>query len=183
VAEHINRRFFNVIHLLSQSIPIIAIQASLLEIGGRKSLFFAKVLDTYEEIDDGSSLDDRSYNREYWVKRARWTVETADELVTLTQAIFGEPTLNYLKCYVAVSVGGNNYMWLHKRSANKSLLGFRISQSLQNEAAELLDTNNITYVKKPKLFRITVDRELIQKQSELFRSIAVLVKRTWQGDS
>ena len=30
VAEHINRRFFNVIHLLSHSIPIIAIQATLL---------------------------------------------------------------------------------------------------------------------------------------------------------
>src|SRR6266516_3318681 len=46
VAEHINRRFFNVIHLLSHSIPIIAVQASLLEIAGRRSLFLSKILDT-----------------------------------------------------------------------------------------------------------------------------------------
>ena len=39
VAEHINRCFFNVIHLLSHSIPIIAIQASLLETDGKRSLF------------------------------------------------------------------------------------------------------------------------------------------------
>ena len=69
VAEHINRRFFNVIHLLSHSIPIVAIQVALLQANGKKTLFFTKVLDTFEEIDDGTSLEDKTYNREYWVKR------------------------------------------------------------------------------------------------------------------
>lgn len=183
VAEHINRRFFNVIHLLSQSIPIIAVQASLLDVAGQRSLFFSKVLDTYEEIDDGTSLDDRTYNREYWTKRSRWTLEAADALLALTQPVFGEATLNYLKYYVAVSVGGNNYFWLHKRSSNKSLLGFRISQSLQSEAAELLDAKNIAYVKKPKSIRITVDRDMIAGDPNLVRSLAELVKRTWRGES
>jgi hypothetical protein len=32
VAEHINRRFFNVIHLLSHSIPIVAVQVSMLNV-------------------------------------------------------------------------------------------------------------------------------------------------------
>jgi hypothetical protein len=64
VAEHINRRFFNVIHLLSHSIPIIAIQVSILAAYDKKSLSFTKVLDTYEEIDDGVSLtEDRIYTR------------------------------------------------------------------------------------------------------------------------
>lgn len=183
VAEHINRRFFNVIHLLSQSIPIIAVQASLLNVAGQRSLFFSKVLDTYEEVDDGTSLDDITYNRDYWTKRSRWTLDAADVLLTLTQPVFGEATLNYLKYYVAVSVGGNNYLWLHKRSSNKSLLGFRISQSLQTEAAELLDAKNITYVKKPKAIRITVDHDMIAGDPDLFRSLAELVKRTWRGDN
>jgi len=50
VAEHINRRFFNVIHLLSNAVPIIAIQASLVESNGTKSLFFTTVLNTYEGL-------------------------------------------------------------------------------------------------------------------------------------
>ncbi len=54
VAEHINRRFFNVIHLLSHSIPIIAVQVSMLIANGKKSISFTKVLDTYEEVDDGT---------------------------------------------------------------------------------------------------------------------------------
>ena len=180
VAEHINRRFFNVIHLLSHSIPIIAVQASLLEVNGRKSLFFTKVLDTFEEIDDGTSLDDKTYNREYWVKRAKWTLEAAESLLNMTRPIFGEPVLNYVKYYVAITVAGYNYMWLHKRSQSKSLLGFRMAQSLQEETAGLLDAQNITYVRKPKKFLVTVDRELIEKNAETFSAVAALVTKSWE---
>lgn len=182
VAEHINRRFFNVIHLLSHSIPIIAIQVALLQANGKKTLFFTKVLDTFEEIDDGTSLDGKTYNRDYWVKRAKWTLETSETLLGLTQDIFFEPTLNYVKYYVAVMVSGNNYFWLHKRSANKSLLGFRMSQALQDEAAALLDGSNISYVKKPKRFLITVDKSMIEKNSEVLRAVAALVKKTWEAN-
>src|SRR5205809_346990 len=61
VAEHINRRFFNVIHLLSHSIPIIAIQAALLQCHEKKSLFFSKILDTYVEVDDGMAVEEHTY--------------------------------------------------------------------------------------------------------------------------
>ena len=46
VSEHINRRFFNVIHLLNHSISIIAVQVSMLTAHEKKSLSFIKVLDT-----------------------------------------------------------------------------------------------------------------------------------------
>ena len=49
VAESITRRFFNVIQLLSYSIPIIAIQVSIVESPTGRTLFFTKVLDTYED--------------------------------------------------------------------------------------------------------------------------------------
>lgn len=182
VAEHITRRFFNVIHLLSNSIPIIAIQVSLLEVGGKRSLFFTKVLDTFEEIDDGTSLDNTTYNRDYWTKKAKWTLDAAETLLGITSSIFTQPSLNYVKHYVGINVSGYNYMWLHKRSQNKSLLGFRMSQSLQDEAASLLDSNTISYVKKPKKFLITVDRQMIEKHKEVFQTVAGMVKRTWEVD-
>lgn len=180
VAEHINRRFFNVIHLLSHSIPVIAVQASMLEVNGKRSLFFTKVLDTFEEIDDGTSLDDKNYNREYWTKRAKWTLEAAESLLNITKSVFTDSVLNYVKYYVAITVAGYNYMWLHKRSQNKSLLGFRMVQSLQDEIASLLDAHNITYVRKPKKFLITVDKEMIEKNHEVFTAIATLVKKSWE---
>lgn len=79
VAEQITRRFFNVIHILSHCVPIIAIQVALIEVNGVKSLFFTKILDTFEEIDDGSSTIEVEVNRDFWNKKARWTAETADQ--------------------------------------------------------------------------------------------------------
>jgi hypothetical protein len=181
-AEHINRRFFNVIQLLSHSIPIIAVQASLIQTNGGKSLFFTKVLDTFEEIDDGLTSEDKTYNRDYWMDKAKWTVETADALLSCTQDVFDQPALNYLKFYVAITVSGNNYFWLKKRSMNKSLLQFRMSESFQDEASGLLDSNNISYVKKPRAFRMTVDKQMVEKNKVVLRSIAGLVKKTWQAD-
>ena len=131
VAESITRRFFNVIHILSHSIPIIAIQVALIENNGKKSLFFTKVLDTFEEVDDGSSIIDIEVNRDFWIKKAKWTVDTADVLLNLIKDELKEPRLSYVKNYVAINVGRNNYFWLHKRSGNKSLVGFRIELTLQ----------------------------------------------------
>jgi len=182
VAEHINRRFFNVIHLLSHSIPIIAVQVSLLQLGDVKTLSFSKVLDTYEEVDDGTSTDNITYNRDYWIKKSKWTLETAETVLITAGVIFNEPTLNYVKNYVGINVSGYNYMWLHKRSNNKSLLCFRISPSLQDAAGKLLDDKTISYIKKPKRFHITVDNSMIANNNELFKSLAELVKKTWESD-
>lgn len=181
VAEHINRRFFNVIHLLSHSIPIIAVQVAMLNINGRKSIFFSKVLDTYEEVDDGTSNEAVRVTREDWSRKAKWTLDAADALLNITSSVLGQPSLNYLKAYVAITVDGNNYMWFHKRTSNKSILNFRMAQSLQDEAAALLDKKNITYVRKTKTIKITVDKEMIERNEDLFRSIAALIKKSWQG--
>jgi hypothetical protein len=175
VAERINRRFFNVIHLISHSIPIIAIQTSLLTANGTKSLFFSKILDTYEEVDDGTSLDDKIYNRDYWSTRAHWTLDTADVLFSLTQRVF-EGSINYLKSYIAITSGGNNLFRLHKRSLNKSLLIFRIANSLQDRVASLLDSKNITHVRRPKGFAIVIDKALIEANTDVFNEIASLLK-------
>ncbi|MGE9010569.1 hypothetical protein ACO2JO_18445 [Leptospira interrogans] len=181
VAEHINRRFFNVIHLLSHSIPIIAVQVAMLSINGKKSVFFTKVLDTYEEVDDGTSIEAVRVTREDWARKARWTLDAADALLNVTSSVLEHPTLNYLKAYVAITVDGNNYMWFHKRTSNKSILNFRMAQSLQDEAAALLDKQNITYVRKTKTIKITVDKEMVERNEDLFRSIAALIKKSWQG--
>ena len=108
------------------------------------------------------------------------TISAVDGM--LTQSILKEQTLSYVKSYIAINVAGNNYLWLHKRSQGKSLLGFRMSLSLQDDDATLLDSRKITYVRKPKRFLLTVDKEFVETHAEVFKSIAGLVKMTWEGD-
>jgi hypothetical protein len=180
VAERINRRFFNVIHLLSYSIPIIAVQASLLAANGGMTLHFTKLLNTYEEVDDGSSLENRNFNRDYWSQKAKWTLDVADSLLNATANTFSSPTMTYAKGYVAIMVDGYIHMRLFKRSMGKSLLELRIGEPLQERAAELLSSNAITYVRKPKAFLITVDDDMIKRNSDLVERLAALIKQSWE---
>jgi hypothetical protein len=183
VAESITRRFFNVIHILSHSVPIIAIQASLVEVAGRRSLLFTKVLDTYEEVEDGSTGPEIEVNREFWNKKARWTAETADVLLATVKPELPTSQLSYVKNYVAVNVGRNNYLWLHKRSSNKSLLGFRIAAHLADDAQHVLDDAKISFTRKPKFIYITIDAATISGNPDAFRKLAVLVRRSWDKDA
>jgi hypothetical protein len=125
----------------------------LFAIDGKKRLFFTTVLDTYEEIEPPGTTERGNYHREYWVKKAKWTLDAADALLNVTSSTLREPVLNYLKNYVAITADGNNYMWLHKRTADKSLLISRIDQSLQDEAAAILDAGSVAHVRKTKSVR------------------------------
>lgn len=57
------------------------------------------------------------------------------------------------------------------RIETKSFLLARINQSLQDEAAAILDGKNITYVRKTKTVRLLVDKEMIEK-TRTFKSLA-----------
>jgi len=179
VAESITRRFFNVIQLLSHSIPIIGVQVNMIESEGHKAIHFSKILDTYEEPDDGTG-DGEVYDEAFWKKKAPWTIEAARALLDCIGDIFESPTIRYVKNYVAFTVLGNNYFWFHKRSAKKSLLGFRISDDHLDEVSQLLDEQNISVVQKRNRFKITTDAEFVTKNREMLRQIAEYVKKTWQ---
>lgn len=179
VAESITRRFFNVIQLLSHSVPIIAVQVNLLETGGQHILHFSKVLDTYEEPDDGTG-DGETYDELFWKKKSPWTIDTARSLVEVVGDVFDSPTIRFVKNYVAVTVLGNNYFWFHKRSAHKSLLGFRITDDDVDTVSKMLDEAEIAFVQKRGRFRITCDAEFMRKNQPLLHKISGFVKTTWQ---
>src|SRR5688500_11233764 len=181
IAENINRRFFNVIHLLSNSIPIIAIQASLVESSGVKSLFFTTVLDTYEELDDGTAVEEQNYDKEFWNKKARWVTEAAEALLPIASRHFESPLLRYLKQYISISSGSYNRVWFHKRTSPKALLKMKITSPMQDEAAALLDSAGIGYIKKPMSFRVTIDKRTIDSKSDVLEKLMELVKRSGEN--
>jgi hypothetical protein len=54
-----------------------------------------------------------------------------------------------------------------------------MAQSLQADAAAVLDGKNVAYVRKPKSMRVIADKEMIEQDEQLFRSVATLVKKSW----
>jgi len=179
VAENITKRFFNVIHLFSHSIPIIAIQVNLIESNKHKSLHFMKILDTYEEPEDGN---EEVHDEIYWKKKAIWTVDTAKELLNTVGNVFEKPSLSYVKSFVAIKVAGNNYMVLWKKSSNKSLLGFRIPDNRVDEIQTILDEHSISFSQKNNPIRIyfKIDNDFIKQHEVFLRQIAEWIKEGWK---
>jgi hypothetical protein len=180
VAESINRRFFNVIQLLSLSIPIIAIQANIIEADGKRILHFSKILDVYEEPEDEGNLTNEIYDENWWRNKSAWTIENAKAMLAIVSPVFDSVEVNYLKNYIALSVNNNNYFGFHRRSGNKSLLWFWVSDSHLPQVTKTLDEKGIPYTKRNYL-RLTVDKKIIEAHADLFREIATLVKQSWQS--
>ena len=180
VAESFTRRFYNVIQLLSHAIPLVAIQANVVEADGKRLLHFSKILDTYEEPEEEGNETSDIYDEEYWRKRASWTLDTAKALLSVVTPVFGEGQLNYLKYYISITVNGNIYLWLHKRSGGKSLIGFWFSDDAIAEAQKLFDSAGVSYVRKKNNLMVAADQGLIQSKSAVISEAANLIKRSWK---
>lgn len=181
VAETITSRFFNVIQLFSHAIPIIAIQANLLDFDNQKVLHFTKILDTYEEPEDSVGLSNEVHDEEFWRTKASWTLEAAQNFTRIVNEV-EQTALNFVKNYIAVSVEGKNYYWFHKRSSNKSIFTFWVSDILIPKVVELLDDKGISHTKKPNnTIKLTVDPNMITSNRDLFIEIAKLVKQSWDA--
>ena len=190
VAEKFSRRYFNVIQLFSHAIPIIAVQAYITDVAGQKALHFLKVLDTYEEPDDLSAAayeepDDLSaaayeeHDEQYWREYSAWTLETANTLQEIIKQELPTAQLHYVKYYIAISVNGDNYIWLHKRSGSKSLIGFWFSEKYFGQASEQLDKAEISYSKKNQMLYFTSDSKTLKNHATLILRLAELSKLSW----
>jgi len=180
VAETITRRYFNVIQLLSHAVPIIAIQVNIVEADGKRLLHFAKILDTYEEPEDEGGTGGRDYNEEFWRQKSTWTLDAAKALLEVVRTPLPGASLNFVKNYIGVEVNGNNYLWLHKRSNARSLLGCWFSESRIADAAAVFDEAGMAYTKKKQELRIAVDKGTIIEKSGAFATIAELIKHSWE---
>ncbi|MCM2284844.1 MAG: hypothetical protein NDI81_08690 [Desulfobacula sp.] len=171
VAESISRRFFNVVQLLSLSIPLKALQVELLKIGNQLALNFVKVLDSYEEPDEQETVDE--VDESYWVKHSFWTLDLARYFLEKLQIAFPNLELNCVKSYVAIWDGKRNLFGLHKRSNPRSLMIFNEKDVSTVEMIKgRFDQANIPYdYNKYSDFVVYLDKMIVSNNIELFIEI------------
>lgn len=189
VAEHINRRFFEIIHLFSHSIPLVAIQASIVETSGVKSLLFAKILDTYEEPDDsGNGTVYHECNEGYWRQEDPGTLDTAKALVEAIKPSFPTAELHYVNSYINVRIERERYMKLETAGGNKSKVVIWFAEKVPPQVNELLEKANLPYNiskidAKDKLQRLylTADSKLIASRPEAVVKLTQLAIQSWES--
>lgn len=176
VAEEITARFFNVIGLFNGFIPIIAIQLNAIEIDGKITLVFTKVLDRTilgtEEEDEPEEPRDRNY---WETKAPRATLELTDDI--LERVIHDvEPgvVLKYNKRYIGLARDGvvSNFVSLQPRREHV-IAQFKIDRS--DEIDQLLQETGIevlAYKARGRLYRMQLTRSDLEGNLQFLRDLA-----------
>jgi len=169
IAESFERRYFNVVQILSMNIPMIAIQADLLEVDKEYVLTFTKILDIYVEPQDGD--DEVIVNEPWWNDKSGWTVNTAKDLLGLID--IDKKAIRYTQSYISILINGRTSYMLNKRTQPTSSLWFNVKDEEKAEAIKILfKEDNVDYnYNKYKEFVINVDQQMIQTKASMFQEI------------
>lgn len=137
IAEDVDSRFLNVIHLFNGFVPLIVLKMTAYEINDGIALTFSKVLD---EVNLGLVDEDEPIvtptDRAYWENRSKINMlEFTDQLFALIKATNPDVELKYNKHYIGLANAGvaTNYCEFVPRKESVTM-AFKISQS-----AELTD--------------------------------------------
>lgn len=171
IAESFDRRYFNVIQLLSLTVPMIAIQADLIEVGTEKILNFTKILDVYVEQEDEEEAKQVTENT--WSEKAEWTLDTAKKHLELLSEIEKRIELKFTQSYVSIVINNRSYYKYNKRTKPNSLFWFNVKEEEKVDAIKkLLDEKNIDYsYSKYKDFIFTIEKNFLTKNQDLMIKI------------
>jgi hypothetical protein len=168
IAEEITNRFFNVIWILSRSIPIVAIKLDALEIDGKLALSFTKVLDLYEtpEVEETPT---NSTTRQSWIDySSKESFAVFDKMVELFSKPGKTPRITYNADHIAVGGSKRNCAWFGTRKSPHCMVELRVGESnLDQVIQELNDAkiNAYRYSASVVRFRLTMAELTSQSQS------------------
>lgn len=142
IAEEITTRFFNVVQLLSLAVPIIGIQANVVEVNGTRALHFSKIIDSYEEPAE-TDTQQLGYDENYWIKNHAGSLECARWYRALLEKLYGEIPAKYFEWYISLSVGGLARVWVNRRRNNRATISVKVGQEKLQETADYLNAKGI----------------------------------------
>lgn len=176
VAEKITSRFFNVIALFNQHIPIIAIQMSAIEIDGNHTINFTKILD--RSVRTFAKNADEVFeptDRNYWVKRtSEQSMRIADEILQFAHKEDPSSSIKYNKGYIAIKTNNDklhteNFMSIRprKKEIRVSLLSPK-NDGLEAKLSE--DNIRVEYEEELGKYRFYFSEVDYPKVRELLRN-------------
>jgi hypothetical protein len=157
---------------MSLNIPMIAIQADLLEVNGEKILNFTKIIDIYIEPEEYEE-DVKVVNEATWTNDASWVTENTKELIELFKEEGDKINIRFTQSYISINIEGKNAYWLNKRMKPTSALFFSVKDEEKVESIKKLLENaefSFTY-NRYKEFMLNIDAKIIKANSKLLKEI------------
>jgi len=130
------------VQLLSLSVPIIGIQANMLEVSGVRGLHFNKVIDSYEEPEE---VETQPYDENYWIKNYAGSLECARWYRALLEKLYGEVPAKYFEWYISFSIGGVARVWVNRRKNNRATISVKVGKEKLQETTDYLNGKGIPF--------------------------------------
>ncbi len=173
VAEEITNRFFNIISLLNQAVPLIAIQLSAFELDGKIVLHFTTVLDLPEPESDEQGLGSEKVDRLYWEKRSNpVSLRIVDRLLSMIPSTSGAARVTYNKYHIAVGTTGQNFLWLHPRkNASHVHMHLKLDGAARATLLEKLEAAGIYSGARGKEIKVRLSANELSDQEPLVKEV------------
>ncbi len=172
VAEEITNRFFNVVHLLSQAVPIIGIQASIKQVGDVKALDFTRVIDSFVEQED-EEPPQQKYDEKHWIDNYPGTLACARWYKDLLAEFYGDIPTKYFESYISFTVGGIARVWVNKRKNDRALIDVKYVEHDFAEAVDYLNKEGMAYgARSNKALTFNVSLQQLKEKQAIHQWIA-----------
>jgi hypothetical protein len=173
VAEEITSRFYNVINLFNQAIPLIALQLDALVVDAGVLLHFTKIIDV-NEISLGEEQEvSQPTDLNFWKSKSNpKALEVVEEVQTLLKGIGINPRLTYNKYHIALGTTGRNFMWFHPRkSAAHCSTEILFDTDSREEFLEKLEEAGFSVSQRKKKLNLKLSHNDLLKDSELLKEV------------
>jgi len=171
VAERINTRFYNVINLLSHSVPIIGIQANMYRLDDEVSMIFTKIIDSFEEPEIEEE-GDTTHGIELFREKYPEAAEVIEILLPVVISSCSDNRINHTKGGATIFIGGSRRITIKRRGKKQASVHYKVSDEDRISVEELLDESSIPYDYKKGFIRIWLDHpSTLKKQIEIHREI------------
>lgn len=170
IAEDFNSRFFNIIQLFNNHIPLIAIKLSAFELNEEIALSFTKILDVSQSVSNENDIE--ITDRKYWLqKSSEEKLKQVDEILKLIKEVDIDFELKYNKPYIGLCRKGrvNNFALM---VVNKFDIKLKIKFGLSEEEIKEIDKfelGNLEYSSRENRYVISIQEEYLsgEKRSTL----------------
>lgn len=184
VAEAITARFFNVIGLFANAIPMVAIQANAIEVKDCMTLVFTTVLDRIPLGTAEEDEPDEPKDRFYWENKAsKKTVALADRLLGLAQEIVPGIGLKYNKHYIGLAregVASNFLTFLPRRQ--HLIAQFKIPRSDEiNDRLEAEGVELLTYDSHFGYYKVSLSEGDVEAHLPLLKDLVEQAHQSYGG--
>lgn len=143
VAETITSRFFNVVSLLSQVVPIIGIQANIVQVGETDALHFTKIINSYVEPEPDPP---QPYDERHWIEQFPGGLDCARWYRQLLERLYGEVPIKYFESYLSLTVDGTARVWVNgRKKIDRAFIELKPEEGRFEEVVENLNAKNLAY--------------------------------------